>query len=216
MNYFSVWRAERRFVQRVRQKINQDLTKVVPVKHVFTLFFSRKHRRERTRYWGDESPEGFFFFFLTCLSERLCGDILHKGACFWQTVHSFSLEFWKQFVLPSCEVSAELAPEVETRACKATLKVSRVIYCRFTTQACTMKCQGRHGNFTHECQLSSYGECVSVSEKKKKSFSKSLKEQCRVWENTPDDVGDVGSGMETFRQNMCKKTGVWSIKDSSV
>lgn len=62
INYFSVWRAERRFVQRVRQKINQDLTKVVPAKHMFTLFFSRKHRRERTRYWGDESPEGFFFF----------------------------------------------------------------------------------------------------------------------------------------------------------
>lgn len=33
-----------------------------------------------------------------------------------------------------------------------------------------MKCQGRHGNFTHECQLSSYGEYVSVSEKKKKAF----------------------------------------------
>lgn len=37
-------------MQRVRQKINQDLTKVVPAKHMFTLFFSRKHRRERTRY----------------------------------------------------------------------------------------------------------------------------------------------------------------------
>lgn len=34
-----------------------------------------------------------FFFFLTCLSERLCGDIVHKGACFWQTVHSWVLSF---------------------------------------------------------------------------------------------------------------------------
>lgn len=59
MNYLSVWRAERCFVQHVSQKINQDLTKVVSAKHV-DLFFSHKHRRDYLlREW---ITRGFFFF----------------------------------------------------------------------------------------------------------------------------------------------------------